>query len=230
MKCSTRHLIFAASLVLGTLGSAISARADFVTVTASIPLQTTDFTNLAVLPVAAFTRSLGTLNSVQISFSASATFDGTLTNQSSTTSDFSLTEFIDFSLNGHSIAALTPEVTKTESYTGVPVGATVHFGPFAPTFTSAPDTFTSGALFNLFNGGGSVSGFMLSTLTGTVVTGAGGNARTSLTTTAGGTMTVTYEFTPTVVPEPASIALIGIGGVVGLVGLRFRRRVNQDTV
>jgi hypothetical protein len=230
MKCSTRHLIFAASLVLGTLGSAISARADFVTVTATVPLQTTDFTNLAILPVAAFNHALGTLNSVQISFAASATFDGTLTNQSSTTSNFSLTEFINFTLSGNSITSLTPSVTKTESYTGVAVGATVHFGPFAPSATSGMDTFTGGALFNLFNGGGTVSGFTLSSLTGTVVSGAGGNARTSLTTTAGGVMSVTYDFTPTVTPEPASIALIGIGGVVGLVGLRFRRRLNQDSV
>jgi hypothetical protein len=230
MKCSTRHLLFAASLVIGTLGSAISARADFVTVTATVPLQTTDFTNLAVLPVAAFNHALGTLNSVQISFAASATFDGSLTNQSSTTSDFSLTEFINFTLAGHSITALTPSVTQSQSYTGVAVGATVHFGPFAPTATSATDTFTNGTLFNLFNGGGTVSGFTLSTLTGTVVSGAGGNARTSLTTTAGGVMTVTYNYTATVTPEPSSIALIGIGGIVGLAGLRFRRRVNQDAV
>jgi hypothetical protein len=230
MRRSTRRYLFATSLVLGTLGLSVSAHADVVTVTASVPLQTTDFT-VAVPSVAAFNHALGTLTSVQISLSASGTFDGTLTNNSASTTNFSLTEFVNFSLTGHSITALTPTITETQSYTAVATGATVAFGPFAPTAVSASDVITSGALFDLFNGGGSVSGFTLSTETGTVVSGGGGNVRTSLTTTAGGVLSITYTFTPTPVPEPASIALIGLGGVFVLAGSRFRRKVvNRDAV
>jgi hypothetical protein len=230
MRRSTRRYLFATSLVLGTLGLSVSAHADMVTVTATVPLQTTDFT-VAVPSVAAFNHALGTLTSVQISLSASGTFDGNLTNNSASTTDFSLTEFVNFSLTGHSIAALTPQITETQSYTAVPTGTTVPFGPFAPTSPpSGTDTITSGALFDLFNGGGSVSGFVLSTVTGTVVSGGGGNVRTSLTTTAGGVLNVTYNFTPVPVPEPASIALIGLGGAFVLVGSRFRRKMNRDAV
>jgi hypothetical protein len=229
MRRSTRRFLFTASLLLGTLGLSVSAHADVVTVTASVPLQTTDFT-VAVPSVAAFNHALGTLTSVQISLSASGTFNGNLTNNSASTTDFSLTEFVNFSLTGHSIAALTPQITETQSYTAVPTGTTVPFGPFAPTAVSGTGAITSGALFDLFNGGGSVSGFVLSTVTGTVVSGGGGNVRTSLTTTAGGVLNVTYNFTPVPVPEPASIALIGLGGAFVLVGSRFRRKMNRDAV
>jgi hypothetical protein len=228
MRRSTRRFLFAASLVLGV---SVSARADMVTVTAAIPAQTTDF-SLPVPPVTAFNHALGTLTEVQLTLSTSGTFAGTGTNNSSGTANFSVSESVNLSLTGHSITPLTPSLTETKSYTAVPVGGTVAFGPFAPTATSATDVFTSGALFDLFNGGGSVGGFTLSTLTETVVSGAGGNAKVSLTTTVGGgILAVTYIYTPTVVPEPASIALIGLGGAFVLTGSRFRRKaVNRDAV
>jgi hypothetical protein len=224
MKRSTRLLCFATALVLGTFGSNGVVRADMYTVTSTVPQQVTDFT--VGVPVAAFNQSLGILTRVDITLTASGTFAGTVKNNSANTADFSVTEFVNLTLSGHSIAALTPTLTETQFYTAVPTGTTVPFGPFSPTATSGTDVFTSGAVFDLFNGGGTVNGFTLATVTGTITSGGGGNVRTTLSTIAGGVLNVTYTYTPTIVPEPASMTLIALGGTFGLVAFRVRRKVN----
>ena len=101
-------------------------------------------------------------------------------------------------------------------------GASAAFGPYTPTATATPAVYTSGATFNLFNGGPGNVSLNFASLTGTTTLGGGGNISNTITTTAGATATVTYQYTA--VPEPSAMALTLVGGLLGLLKVRSLRR------
>ena len=214
---------------------------------------TTDLTNVAfsnafsqfnAASVAAMPTDTVTLNSVSVSFSAGAQTFGTITNTASQAQMFNFTLALDeFLANGATTADATAArdqivagfqeqganvVTNSfgKAFYTLDSGQSATYpanadGPVAVNGMSA-STYTDATSLSNFTGTGSF-GFDLDTVSSQTLSGGGGNIVTALNTTAGGTLTVTYDYTDTptsTVPEPASMMILG----AGLLGAGLFRR------
>ncbi len=166
-----------------------------VSYSATVPVQTTDYSIPTSLPK--FDPTLGTLNSVDLTFSTSGSQQGTLTNVASGPETFTFQETVNVSLTDNSnTTLLSPNLTASQTYVFVAPNTPTAFGPYSPS-SSTSSEYTSGPIFNEFDSGPGNLPLNVTTLTSTVTTGGGGNIRSILTTTAGATATVTSNYTAT---------------------------------
>ena len=162
-----------------------------ITYSATVPVQPTDYTAPISLPK--FSPSLGTLTEVDLSFNASGTQDGTVTNVSDTPQSFIFDENVNLALMQGATTLIAPNLGASQTFTNLAANGVGHFGPFAPS-QSASDVYTTGPNFDLFAGGPGNIALSVHTLSDQTITGGGGNIRASISTAAGGTVTVVYRY------------------------------------
>lgn len=215
-----------------------SVSADTVTNNYSIPWSNTDWGIPAsdnYFQVAQFDSSLGTLNSINLSFAgsyiSSLTADNLNLPPDSPIQDRYITNYqIQSSMNflGPDNASLVSLdfggnhvlVTSDTKVTVLPGEiATVNAGPYSG--TGSYDITSLSSYFSEFSGTGDVN-LPVTTNTYAVMGGSSGWIM-NMTTEAMANLAVAYDYTP--VPEPSSLValLAGMGGLVGLI----RRRRNK---
>ena len=209
-------------------------------------VSTNSFTDLLTelddepLRVDLFDPANGTLDSVVVEIAASLNSSGSVTNNSAGPEDFSVQTIAQiFTATGVSLPAVLAgsvpviannTVIASEVFIGLASGATAPFGPDSTSLTTELLNTAAPGLLAQFVGIGQF-GYDLNTLIGTLISGAGGNVATNITTLASASLTVTYNFSvnppppppPTGVAEPATLALLGFG-LLGA-GAAVRRRL-----
>ena len=203
-------LFFAVAVFIPALSS---AHAAVVSKTVTFGPSLTDFTT-STLTVAPFDTTLGTLSAEEF-VDATANVSGTVTNTSALARSFNVstnTVVTLSSMSGTNIDGLTVSLNATQAFTNLTPNTTANYGPFMPSKT----TTVAGTPLSAFTAGPIT--LVASTNSSFAVDGAGGNSRTTLSSTASGVLTVAYTYTafgsgsqPASVPEPASMVLLGAG-------------------
>jgi hypothetical protein len=186
-----------APAVLDTLESRLLLAS--VTFSSIVPVQRTDYTQALSLPK--FDPSLGTLTEVDLSWSVSGTENGSLTNTAPVTESFNFAEDVNLALLNGTTSLLAPDLNTSQAFTDLAAGASGIYGPFSPT-ASATASYTTGPNFDLFSTGTGNVDLTVTTLTTQTTLGGGGNIVSNIATFAGGTATVTYQYTP----QPVTIS------------------------
>lgn len=200
-----------------------SAQAAVISFTDDHASSITDWFD--TLTVSQFDPTQGTLNSVKVSFSAAMTSDMTLDNDNATATVAQGT--VDVLTIGTFLGLGALGVNLSDNTGFLNLGADDSGDTDLPGDGGFDEVFTGGlndsgmlmatlnvgdADFASFIGLGSLSTAGLGTFGGFSVLGGGGNVDVNLNTTASANLTVDYDFTPSVaVPEPAILALFGIG-------------------
>ena len=216
-------------LALALIAAAGGANADVISYSFNNAEQTTDINQINSLKY--FDSNLGTLTGVSLSITGSLTTQIDITNNAAQTvtangrtrSDFSFNT-TDATLTALLQSLLFPTVELQTGAQSIAVGDTYqsptlhtsHTELLAPT----PVSTFSKAGFDAFT-------FSCGTSTVSFTSGGGGNLPTSPTTTAGCSAEIVYTYDaapppPVTVPEPASMALVGLG-MMGLAAIRRRK-------
>lgn len=227
------YILTLAVVALALLVAAPVAMADtLVSYTTSVPIQNTDLTSVVATPaIPEFNTSLGTLVSVTVSYTGTENSAFQLTNTAPGTESFKFSETLFFTLdnvNGaidSDVNGLAPEIDNVP-LTNITLlsGGIKNYGPFNNSTAPAIITITNPSELADFEGNGNLGNFLITTLTNTDFVGGGGNIKLTGTTTADGTVIVTYDYnsTPPVVPEPGTLSMFG-AGLLGLAGmLRYK--------
>lgn len=221
---------FCLSSVVALLFFSQSAVAATQTYSDSIPTQGTDWADNLVVPL--FNPSLGTLTQVQIVLNGdvggSAGYENT-----STTSTSSVTLNLSSTIVLTGPNSLLIDVVPLANFSipavpGVPIydGFSDYAGTSGATLTNLTgsamdmDTITNpGDLLAYYTGLGTIS-FPV-TATGSSLGGGSGNINTSFSSTAGASIEITYTY-DVAIPEPSSVAIVGLGIIGTLAARRFR--------
>lgn len=203
-----------AALSVGTANAALSF---------SNAEQTTEISQTGFLDL--FDTNLGTLNSVTLTLNGAMTTTIDLSNSAAQSQTARGIGSVDLtfasSLAGLDLSAVLLQLTASTGNQTLASGSSASFGPLTDSDTVA--LTPTAALFGAA-GGGTFS-ISCESLSGLAVLGGGGNVGATQTTTAGCGASIVYDFTPTPptrVPEPASMALVGLG-MMGLAAIRRRK-------
>jgi hypothetical protein len=224
-----------ATLAMGTLaalaltGPARAAMTSWEEV--ALPVATTDYTKTVTLTK--FDPTLGTLVGVSLRLTGEVTGNIRFESLDSDPSTITATLRANLQLKdsgGALLASLAPQVQRIENVSAF--DGLIDFGGASGrsflnlSAVAGPVTYdtTAPGLLAGYVGPGT---FNVSFLALAASTSSGsGNISNFFQTQAGGTVSVRYEYEPATapVPEPTSLALIGIGGLSGLV---YRRRLRR---
>jgi hypothetical protein len=181
------------------------------TYTATYGPARTEWSHNFVLPL--FDPSLGTLQSVYLMAGESVDISGTLQNTSAGPQSFTFRagSLLTVTLPG-TLGFLQPSPLALAQAYNLPAGGTAPYGPVSAS-DSVNYTYTLPGDMAWFVGVGTFAlpGF---TQTQELIAGGGGNIIAVLDTVAGATVKVEYSYVP--VPEPASLTLLALAGVVVL--------------
>ena len=197
------------------------AKAAVITQTASLGLTPTNFTNKP-LSLSLFDPSLGTLYSVSVSLDGTEQYSVLVNSFDPSTQSATLQGLTNIDLTIPSLASfpflsVTPQSTQNLS---IPPGSSQRFGPFTDTANST--TSLTSPDVTPFLGTGTLPAFLSGTGNSSF-NSTSGNISYGISNQGGGTVILTYNYTPTtIVPEPLTI--LGAMTALGL-GASWKRKL-----
>lgn len=206
------------------MGVVAGANAQTQTFSGSVPLQTTELVDKTIV-LPKFNPALGTLLSVEVSFSINGQTQGTVTNTAAQAQFFQLSNSVLGILStapGGSGSLLNTTINfGPQTYPALAPNTPTAYGPFTGS-SSVPFT-AQGTPFTPYIGPGNITLFV-NTISGQNSVGGGGNVSTVLSTQAGATASIRYTYQPSAnVPEPGMLGFLA-SGMVGTGAMVLRRR------